>query len=250
MFRNNVVLALSLIVFVSSASTYAKEAAQACNFRNLIVIVDDYVENISEYGGSCMAHLISALADKSSPILVSTQVVLNYLERKRELDIHSRLEDSNEAKLVKFIRELQERIRSWGTIIETNHIDQAQKAVLITQAVNNELYGSSIESMQKEGKLPDKKTTEDIVVWLLRYDLIPVVLEDWQLYKVDDDFYLFVPKSYQQMCNEMSNQCSMQEGNGYSKEELALGLAVDHMELMSDPTDISLFYSCLCRTGK
>ena len=241
--KNNRQILLLIFVSLFTQTTPAEINPQPRNLRNLIMIFDNQVEDISNQTGACMIHLVGALNDKASPILVSTHVWLNYLERKRELAIHGAIESSNEAKAIEFIKTLQDRISHWGQIMEANHIDQVQQAPLIAQAVNNELYSpAAIEAMRTQGKLIAPKVAEEIAQHLMIYALIPFDPEEWLIYKANDSFFLLIPKQYFQAYVGTEAQSARNPEEPFSIQELRLGLAIDHMTSITDPTDISQLY--------
>ena len=236
-------LLLLLTVITLNQNALANNNSQPQSFRNLIMILDTNVEDISDSSGVCISHLISAIADKASPILVSTRVWFNYLERKQELSIHGAIENSDEAKAVNFMKALQDRISHWGQIMEANHIDQAQQAPLIAQAVNNEFYSSSaVEAMRAQGKLIAPKVAKEIATHLMRYAMVPFDPEQWLTYKVNDAYYLLIPKDYLQKCGYTEERQVHNQEEPFSIQELRLGLAIDHMSTITNPTDMSPLY--------
>ncbi len=192
------------------------------DFRNLIILLDQGFENVAnDYAMALSMELISALHTKSAPILVSCSLWKNFVERRQEFASCAAVNNSDERKYLDHYVRVNERINYWFNFFGRYSTDIVENKALVAEQVNQEFCSEhACDDLWQQNKLvKDSRHISQLLPFYL-IDFNPL---EWNVYNINDLFYLFIPQNSAQI----KRDC---------------GLHVDHLIRVTNPEDISLLH--------
>lgn len=205
--------------------------------RNLIILNNQNHEHVASSSFAGTHSLLSALDQKSTPILVATCVWRNFVERKQEFAMRSMIASTQEYKLLKHHNDVLSRLDYWTEFFKKQTANFSDVKLLVAEQINEEFCNKDALLKLQNDKLAKAPNSDDLFLGLLFY-LFEFNQDDWEVYRVTDFYYLVIPKKYNENCYK---DCTFEKNvHGYTQKELALGLKVDHLEQITEPLDSSL----------
>jgi hypothetical protein len=210
-------------------------AKKNTNQRNLIILNGQNMENVAVSNIFATSFLLAALHQKTAPILVSTCVWRNFIERKQEFAFRAAVPASQECILLAHHNAVINKLNFWTDFFKKQTPNFSDVKLLTTEQVNEEFCTKeALEQLEKDKLTPlNDDLSMDLLFYLFDFDCTA-----WETYKVTDYYYLLVPKKYIETI--LSNNTSVKEQQPYTQKEVVLGLKVDHLEQVAEPLDPSL----------
>src|SRR5579872_5800715 len=157
-----------------------------------------------------MGRLQSAIAEKTTPLLVSASLWNSFIERKIHFQQHLPYTKTAAHKICNLYTSINERMEYWSKHYNALSADISQNKKLVIQQINKEFYHG-------------KKNVSglDYQFFLTLYtDFDP---QEWDIYTNNSGFYLLIPKNY-------------------STNHAPLGFKTDSLQKVTDPEDTSSIY--------
>lgn len=153
--------------------------------RNCIVLQDQHdQESVGAPNWWFLtSRLQSAIAEQSTPMIVSTSLLTSFLERRLSFKQSLEQKDSLLCKTHALYQSINNRMQFWSEYYGSKSHDLLQNKNLVVQRINKEFYK------------PEKYVTPQDYQLLLDY-YTSFDLEDWKIYKDGRGFYLLIPKKY------------------------------------------------------
>ncbi|MBT3827505.1 hypothetical protein HOL34_00955 [bacterium] len=215
---------------------------QASNMRRLIMLFDfNFNSSIVPKSDAMSTALATALAQKSAPILVSKQLIYNFY---RDISYYQAALDSFLSKDIDYSPPNSDVFGNYfmATGLTAQHkvsqlINQHGKDVAITYIFNKldqalELLGGNSLIAQQATQSIESNSTQ-------------IQPGEWNIYTVDNLFYLLVPKSYVQAIlspNQTPTSATLtdiQTNQPFTRREQKLGLKVDKLTAHSNLNTLS-----------
>ncbi len=229
----------SFIFFISAAYTKINATQINKEQRNLLILNSQNVERIGSSSQRLFASafLTAALHQKSVPMLVSTCIWRNFLERKQEFSLRSQIPNTKEAKLKAHHEAILNKLNIWTDFFKKQTTNFSDIKLLVSDQITEEFCNENALTQLKDEKLLPQDNNEELYVNFNFY-LFEFNEADWDVYQVTDFYYLFIPKNYiQKLAKKNNNQEVPLAGKDY---EQLLGLSVNSLERVDDPCDSSL----------
>lgn len=211
----------SLHAFIHAAEI--KEAASkmpAENTRTLLIFLDDSEQNI----GPISSALLTALQQKSAPILASSHLFLNIFVQKPSL-VELAAKDPEDNKLKQYIDIVMKYL--------TEHIPYrkeltAQQKADIVQGLN--------KTVGKAPFVPSRSGNPELYAAVVK-EMLYFESSEWIIKSIpsltDCDYVLLVPRDYLPSLMEKATSIKMPSPTDpLTDDELLLGLKIDHFETM------------------
>ncbi len=208
-----ILLTLTVTALVADEKTTGTEN-NAIQYRNMIIIIDSEIEDVSiDYSLAALPRLASALTEKSAPILVSTSVWKNFIERIQEMESGALFPETDEYKILAFFNNYTSRINFWSNYFsKQKNNDPSENKNLIIEKINNELQTKEMLEAINVKNLQRIKG-------LLPFYSIHFNAKEWTIQNVSGYFYLLMPNILTNSYNDI--------------------LHLDKLEKIQRPTDIT-----------
>lgn len=202
------------------------------SYRNIIII--NGRETVARKENFFLTtKLCAALEQKVAPIIVSTAVWQNFIERKQEFSFRAAQKETREYLILNHHNEVLEKLHYWTDFFKQNSSSDAELKQLIFQQINDE-FCEKLTTLRKNNLVQEKYDEElffTFLVYLLEFNSV-----DWDCYRINDYYYLLIPHEYlKNISSEHHEPCY-----GFTSKELLLGLKIDHLEFIENPLDSSL----------
>lgn len=202
--------------------------------RNLVILNSQNDERIGSSKLAFSSCLLAALHQKSVPILVSTGIWRNFIERKEEFALRSKIPTTKESKLRAHHQAVMNALNQWTKFFQKQTPNFADVKLLVTEQINEEFCNQTIfNQLQDEKLLPQDNNDLYTNLNFYLFDFNPA---DWDVYRVTDFYYLFIPKAYVESLRERTDKTAVSVS---SYDEL-VGFKIGTGELLANPLDSSL----------
>ncbi len=154
--------------------------------RNCLILLDQRRnnENIGILNGWFLtSRLQSAIAEKEIPILINAQLWSAFVEKRLYFAQGLLQQDTESHQIYNMYLTINERCEYWSHLYNELDNDAVQNKYLVVENINNEFYYGS------------QKITAGNYQLFLDY-MTPFDHNDWDIYKNNSGFYLFIPKKY------------------------------------------------------
>lgn len=200
------------LLLLSVATAYANST-----HKQLLILLDQtgVHENVTNNYVSLTHQLVAALQSACCPILVSTAIWKNVLEKKHEAAFAKAQPTAPEFATLKLFDTLANRITELDAGFKHAGYSHKKRAQLLAAQLTTEFYTPSGLHNLKQNKLVAQWEHSDAVVM----DQFMFDQAAWQVHWVHDRLLLFVPKNNVQNC----------------------GLKLDGLRQCADPLDLSRF---------
>ena len=206
-----------LIVLFQQMSNYSHPPKT--NHRNLIILLDQSGshENVTNNYVSLTHELLAALQSECCPVLVSSFIWKNILEKKREAAFSKTNKTAPEQSTLGLFEALNTRISQLDTWHKQTTHDKHIRAQAIVAQINNDFYSdAALQKLKKNNLVPQWAYSDYVVMDHFRFNQ-----HAWDIYWVNERLLLFVPKML---------------------AHKSLGLKIDALERCQDPGDLSALY--------
>lgn len=179
--------------------------------RNCIILLDrNDNDNVGRVVWFLMSRVQSAIAEQTTPILMSASLWNSFIERR--INFKQKLERKNSPlyKINDLYQAINNRVEHWSNHYNELSCDAIQNKKLVAQQINKEFY-------------TNKKNISAAHYQLLLNYYTPFNPQNWDIYKNNGGFYLFIPKKY-------------------SAQHSLVGFNIDSLEKVTDPEDTSYMY--------
>jgi len=222
---------------VSQDYAVQKDRVHADKFRDLIMLLDDGNETPYGMGFAMTITLISALSHAQYPILISSSLWSNFAARRLKFEEYAK-EGYTSRDIYDHVTNVNKRINELCNAYARKGSSEPQAKKLTAEKINQEFCSiAAIEKMEKEGKLLDPRDIESNLPNLLCY-MTPFDQAAWEIYEVSKDLYLFIPVAYLKNIGITKHQYTK---GGITSAERILGLNIDHLKRIHNPSDQSRF---------
>lgn len=154
--------------------------------NNLVILNDKNVESISNSDHFCLAQFLSLIEEANSPIVVSAEILLNFVQKGEEFKQLSLIDGSAEQKFLEIYKNINNKISYWHNIFISGQTDKTQVKDLIVDKINQEFY------TEQKWLNFDEHIDRLFISYLFKinFDFI----NKWDIYTSDYAYYLFIPK--------------------------------------------------------
>ncbi len=186
-------------------------AADHSQYRNCIILLDDHdSENVGQARWFLISRIQSAIAEKSTPLLISATLWNSFIERKISFQQNVPYKKTNFYKIHNLYTSINERMKYWSNYYNSISTDIAQNKKLVIQRINKEFYH-------------DKENISEIDYQFLLVFFTDFSPQEWDVYTNDGGLYLLIPKNY-------------------SEKLSPLGFKIDSLKKVIDPEDTTCIY--------
>jgi len=182
-------ISLTLVTSILHPEETPTEPTNVAQYRHMIILTDTDTENIATDSLASLHLLASALHEKAAPILISTSLWQNFIERRQEMESGIFFPETDESKIFAFFSNYRDRIQFLSDYFSKQHNNSPEENKnLIIAKINSELQ---IKEMQTALNV---KTIERIKS-LLPFYHTPFNANDWAIKEVGNYFYLLIPNT-------------------------------------------------------
>jgi len=173
------------------------------------VLDDTDSESVGTARWFLMSRVQSAIAEKSTPLLLHASLWNSFIERRINFQQHSQYKDSSFYKTYNLYKDINERMEYWSNYYNGLSNDAIHNKKLVIQQINKEFYNN-----QKNISGIDYQ-----FLLIITTDFDP---QEWDIY-TNGGFYLLIPKNY-------------------STQHSPVGFRTDSLKKITDPEDSSYIY--------
>lgn len=173
----------TILICIFFISTYTLHTDDT-QYRNCIILLDDNdQENVGVGWWFLMSRVQSAIAEKSTPLLISANLWNSFIERKIHFQQNLPYKKTAAYKTHNLYTSINERMEYWSNYYNGRSNDITHNKKLVLQQINKEFYN-------------DKKNISPRDYQFLLAFLTDFNPQEWNIYTNNGGFYLLIPQNY------------------------------------------------------